>query len=730
MTAYDLEILIRTKKVGDDPGPPPDSGLKWTELASKVSLAKQAFTTVAEGAKVAYGFLKQGAELELARSRFQNLAGTIDTTADVLLGKLRQATGGMVSDAELVASASDIISLGLAKTEEQTIRLATASARLGLDQQQLVLTFANNSKARLDALGLSVEDVTAKMEELQAQGFEGDAFDEAVLIGLEEKMGLMGDTAETTAGQLQKLESDWKNLTDSLKQEAAEVAGPVVSAIVANRAASKLLHAEYEAGRLGYLEYQQAVSALQGTMEANDAVLREYGVTIEGVSVAEENAAARSAEMSEYYRAQAEATEAARQEVIDKANAERDAAHQTEFLSSQSDQLNEQMARTTAVAAGAADQIARLAAQDEIAAQNRARLVSAFNASADPINELLSAQTELANSEGEWVTRTVSTAGQVANINAQLAADLSNEQKNAYQEILRTVDEGSAEWLSAYEALQNDLTDSQRNALIAQQADLANQPDRLMEVYTGDSEAAEAAQARIEAANEAIKQSYRETAAEAILAQNGVNEATLDLLVGIGYLTQEQADARLEFANTTTAIEELTASAEFNKLTVEQQAEAMNALIDGAARSAEEALALAQALDEIPTEIRTHISVTSDPIPNTPTGAGSTGAGNQGTNAGVTARALGGPFGANKMYRVGEGDLPEVGMLQSSGKLFMIPGERGAVFGNADAKNMLGSYTDQSQLTVNNYNMQAAAVTNALVQERRRSRLDAYMGVS
>ena len=380
-----------------------------------------------------------------------------------------------------------------------------------------------------------------------------------------------------------------------------------------------------------------------------------------------------------------------------------------------------------AAAASSRDNIAAIEAE---AAARRDAFTKVFNASADPINELLSAQTELANSEGEWVTRTVSTAGQVANINAQLAADLSNEQKNAYQEILRTVDEGSAEWLSAYEALQNDLTDSQRNALIAQQADLANQPDRLMEVYTGDSEAAEAAQARIEAANEAIKQSYRETAAEAILAQNGVNEATLDLLVGIGYLTQEQADARLEFANTTTAIEELTASAEFNKLTVEQQAEAMNALIDGAARSAEEALALAQALDEIPTEIRTHISVTSDPIPNAPTGGGSTGAGNQGTNAGVTARALGGPFSANKIYRVGEGDLPEVGMLQSSGKLFMIPGERGTVFGNADAKGMMGGYTDQSQLTVNNYNMQAAAVTNALVQERRRSRLDAYMGVS
>ena len=723
MTAYDLEILIRTKKVGDDPSPPPDSGLKWTELASKVSLAKQAFTTVEAGAKQAYDFMKRGAELELARGRFDNLAKTIDSTADVLLGKLKNATNGMVSDAELVASASDIISLGLAKTEDQTIRLATASAKLGLDQQQLVLTFANNSKARLDALGLSVEDVTAKMEELQAQGFEGDAFDEAVLIGLEEKMTLLGDASETTAGKIQIMEANMANLKDQASLLVAQALEPAVATAAGvaentNKIVAAVQNSKSPFGDLLFI-----------LNEVNKAF---GGVPMDGFI---EDMRSAELETQDFERRLAAADNASNQfseslEDLNQLSREYTVVTGTSAVGAASD-YGAELARLSqmgqAAAASSRDNIAAIEAE---AAARRDAFTKVFNASADPINELLSAQTELANSEGEWVTRTVSTAGQVANINAQLAADLSNEQKNAYQEILRTVDEGSAEWLSAYEALQNDLTDSQRNALIAQQADLANQPDRLMEVYTGDSEAAEAAQARIEAANEAIKQSYRETAAEAILAQNGVNEATLDLLVGIGYLTQEQADARLEFANTTTAIEELTASAEFNKLTVEQQAEAMNALIDGAARSAEEALALAQALDEIPTEIRTHISVTSDPIPNAPTGGGSTGAGNQGTNAGVTARALGGPFSANKIYRVGEGDLPEVGMLQSSGKLFMIPGERGTVFGNADAKGMMGGYTDQSQLTVNNYNMQAAAVTNALVQERRRSRLDAYMGVS
>ncbi|MFZ1400798.1 MAG: hypothetical protein WAS33_28100, partial [Candidatus Promineifilaceae bacterium] len=536
-------------------------------------------------------------------------------------------------------------------------------------------------------------------------------------------MTLLGDASETTAGKMAIMEASMANLKDAGATLAASALEPAVSAAagMASNTVSIIEAVQSSKSPLGDMLF-----ALNEINKAMGGIPMDGWIAdLRAAEINEQAAAARAAEMSDYYQAQAAA-------LIAKANAERDAAHQSELLVSQSDQLNEQMARTADVAAGAADRMAYLAEKDAEAAAARARLTSAFSASDGPIGDLLAAQDELAAAEGEWVTRTVSTAGQVSNINAQLAADLSNEQKNAYQEILRTVDEGSAEWLNAYESLQGDLTDAQRQALVAQQADLANQPDRLVEVYTGDSEAAEEAQARIAAANEAIKQSSRETAAEAILAQNGVNQATLDLLVGIGYLTQEQADARLEFANTTTAIQDLTASAEFNRLTVEQQADALNALIDGAAKSAEEAIALAQALEEIPTEIHTHISVTSDPLPNMPTvGGGNVGgaAGGAVGDGGVQTRALGGPFNPNSLYRVGEGNLPEIGMLQNSGKLFMIPGERGQVFGNSQAQGMLGGYSDNSQIVINNNNMQAAAVTNALVQERRRARLDSYMGV-
>ncbi len=242
-----------TEKAGDGAG---KSGMKWTELASKLSVAKAAFDSVAVVAKQAYAIVSEGAQLEVARMQFENLSATIDTTAESLLGNLRTATKGMVSDAELIAGATDIINLGLADTEDGTVRLATAVSTLGLDMQQVIMTFANDSTMRLDALGLSVEGVMEKTKEFQATGMEyTNAFDEAVLVSLEEKMTILGDSSVTTAGQLQMLESDWANLKNSMLEGAAQIAGPVVSGTNKLIDSQKTLNAARDSGAIGMAEY-------------------------------------------------------------------------------------------------------------------------------------------------------------------------------------------------------------------------------------------------------------------------------------------------------------------------------------------------------------------------------------------------------------------------------------------------------------------------------------------
>lgn len=368
---------------------------------------------------------------------------------------------------------------------------------------------------------------------------------------------------------------------------------------------------------------------------------------------------------------------------------------------------------------GQAGQAAFDAGQEMYAGIERAtsidpmKLASAFQDAASPVQNLLQAQQDLADSSGEWVTVTYNNASQIADINAQLANDLSNDQRDAYRDILNTVEEGSAEWLSAYNALQGDLSDSTRQGLIAQRAELEGAGDMVANVYTGDKEAAEEAAAAIAAAEEEIRNQFRQTAAEAILARDGINQANLDLLVSIGYISQEEADARLAFAETQTAIEELTASQEFAKMTTEQQAIALNSLIDGQTNTAEAAL---NAATEIGKEAK-EVEILKENLENTKgtyeatvnvdtsaaeaalarlktlidqistagyaTGAQGSLLAGEAAAASQGNRASGGSVMGGKMYRVGEGNRPEF-LVTDSGGLFMIPGDNGRVIGNQE----------------------------------------------
>ena len=129
-----------------------------------------------------------------------------------------------------------------------------------------------------------------------------------------------------------------------------------------------------------------------------------------------------------------------------------------------------------------------------------------------PIEELIEAQTLLEESSGEWVETTRTHAGEIGEIQEQLALDLNDEQKQMWQDVLDTTDEGSQEWLQAYSSLQEDLTSKQRMELVARLADLQANSGETISVYTGDAEAAEEAQERIAEAYAAISESYRQTA--------------------------------------------------------------------------------------------------------------------------------------------------------------------------------------------------------------------------
>ncbi len=209
-------------------GPIAAAGNAWRGMATGLAVASAAFVGVGLAAQQAYATLRAGAELQTTTERFGKLAASIGTTADVMLGKLREATKGMISDAELMASASGIVSLKLADNEEQVVRLATVVGTLGWDMQQVILTFANLSTMRLDALGLSVDEVKAKQKELEEQGLStAAAFKEAVIQAGEARLEVGGvSDAEQSFKRAEAAVTNFKNavlesITTTLDQAGA-----------------------------------------------------------------------------------------------------------------------------------------------------------------------------------------------------------------------------------------------------------------------------------------------------------------------------------------------------------------------------------------------------------------------------------------------------------------------------------------------------------------------------
>lgn len=198
---------------------------KALKVGTALTTLRLAFDAVERTAAAAWGVLEDGAALELANSQFKNLAASIGTTADALKNDMAEATSGMMTNAQMVASASDIISLGLADTSDGVVRLSSLVGKLGWDMNVLTLTMANDSMLRLDSLGLSMTDVKERMQALRAEGMEmTDAFDLAVIEAGEAKVKLLGDAAETSAGKMQRAEVAIANYTDSLKLQAVHLA--------------------------------------------------------------------------------------------------------------------------------------------------------------------------------------------------------------------------------------------------------------------------------------------------------------------------------------------------------------------------------------------------------------------------------------------------------------------------------------------------------------------------
>mgnify|MGYP001224245741 CR=1 FL=1 len=236
-------------------------------LARGLVAATGVIVGAAVAAKQLYSALKEGAQLQTVTQRFDKLSDSIGTTADTMLSKLRSATQGMISDMDLMSSASQIMSLKLATSEDQVVRLATVAGKLNWDMSQVVLTFANMSTMRLDALGLSVEDVRKKADELKASGMSAEqAFKEAVILAGEARLDVGGvSESEKSFKQLEAAIANTKNEMSLLLIEFAESTG-LINAM--SEAASRLsfergLREAVQAGELTNEQFRTLIATMR-----------------------------------------------------------------------------------------------------------------------------------------------------------------------------------------------------------------------------------------------------------------------------------------------------------------------------------------------------------------------------------------------------------------------------------------------------------------------------------
>jgi TP901 family phage tail tape measure protein len=567
----DLEIFAATAGLTVD-----EFSTLWRQDAAG------AFTAFVEG-------LGQQGDLASSTLNEVGLGGARSTRAFLSLAN----AGPLLADS--IGLANDAFAENVALTNEAAQRFSTTESKIQLLSNKfndLKITTGDNLSPAIDTLIGSLDRLLDKMSAIAesdsfAQLFEDFATGVSYVTGEmnDQTLELVKNNADT-AQSISELETEFDRLV-GIADELRAI-DPFADNLTQDSTA-EIVRRVAEVSE-SYAEFERTLDSLN--MAAMDA--GEVG------SFNVYDVAGFRQEWEGYYTTIQEGARQARMEVeaLTFASAGNDFELNDREMSGASygdDRGYQIMATDLAAVAG---QAPLTAAELEKLAKTRLKWeLDAYTASVRLYEDLELAQQDLIDAQGEYVTVYADNSYEIARINQQLASDLTSEQVDAFEEILGTVEEGSAEWLNAYNALQSDLTDSTREGLVARRAELEGADGAMSTAYTGDAEAAEEAQARIEEANQAIITSYRETVFEALLAQTGVTEGTLALGVELGLLTEEQAAARLEFSETTAALQELAASDTFASLTLTDQLEAVNLITLGYADSAGEALSLAGVID-------------------------------------------------------------------------------------------------------------------------------------
>lgn len=204
-------------------------------VAAGAGLIAQMGRIVMQSDAMATAFKRQSvAAVSLAGSQ-ENLTALLETYNNV--------TGNTIDKAQALADVTRLSAIGFADNAQELEQFATAargiSVALGAQQDyiigQLQQSIANQSKLRLDQIGLGVSEVMQRIKALKAADkslTEEMAYQNAVLGLATEKYGALAVSAEAQATGAEKAAKAWKEL----QLQIGESLGPAVSDVMTDLA--------------------------------------------------------------------------------------------------------------------------------------------------------------------------------------------------------------------------------------------------------------------------------------------------------------------------------------------------------------------------------------------------------------------------------------------------------------------------------------------------------------
>src|SRR5215471_2158265 len=170
-----------------------------------------------------------------------NLAGSQRNLAKIMDAYV-EASGGAVDTTEALTSVIQLQALGFAKSAESTKEFVTAARGISLAMgktvtdvaNEITLAVGNLSTRRLDQLGLSIQEVTDRTNELQKAhvGMSRQmAFEQAILEAADKKFGDLAKSAEGQKSPVERMEADWNNFYLTMANLVAPAVDKVADAL-------------------------------------------------------------------------------------------------------------------------------------------------------------------------------------------------------------------------------------------------------------------------------------------------------------------------------------------------------------------------------------------------------------------------------------------------------------------------------------------------------------------